>query len=517
MAGVSEAGVLQTNFVPTNRIDRTVLLRCFTTDATNNIIEQTRSVRGTNLQTSLIASFLTDYFLCFPFEIRMTSKGEEAAVYNEQNHTQQNETSSENDESYADNPSRITKDNLYMIIALWMEDLVEEAPEHHRKVGAVLVSPNDVIMAADCSRDEVHAVARLLAKHHDKAEGCKMFMSRKPCPLCAKLLVQSKVKRVLFLPFEPECHRWLDTSEKEMIFNKKQMRQVDTLFTASSIAQTKFVLQVEDNVIEAAKRYVERIRAKKAICRKSMEEHRANVETYRKELIKKYSAFKDDSEWMKRIQVDLPWPELDRKLIKKNREYFEKVMEWIAVVSVGLDQRELSLHDAKTNDHSSHTPFNQRIMEIARFLAQRSDDPETWVGTVIVSPENKILSFGWNGFPLKAHYGEFARASKSDEDASDKKYPYSIHAEQNALLMRNSLNLKDATLYVTKSPCDECAPLIAMEGIKTVFVDENVEPKKPPEWYELGEKLGYNWFVDKVDDGTFTCYKNQQKPSENVT
>ena len=119
------------------------------------------------------------------------------------------------DRSYAKNLTRVSKDNLYMIIALWMEDFVGEAPKDHNKVGAVLVLPNDVVCAADCSRDGVHAVARLLMKHCDKAKGCnnlasqgrraevkdpglrgwgcKMSMSRKPCPMCAKLLVQSKV------------------------------------------------------------------------------------------------------------------------------------------------------------------------------------------------------------------------------------------------------------------------------------------------------------------------------------
>jgi deoxycytidylate deaminase len=95
---------------------------------------------------------------------------------------------------YAKSYSRVSEHNLYMIIALWMENFVDQAPEGYKKVGAVLVLPNDVIFAADCSRDGVHAVARLLMKHCDNAKGCKMFMSRKPCPFCAKLLVQSKVE-----------------------------------------------------------------------------------------------------------------------------------------------------------------------------------------------------------------------------------------------------------------------------------------------------------------------------------
>ncbi|XP_028402085.1 cytidine and dCMP deaminase domain-containing protein 1-like [Dendronephthya gigantea] len=452
----------------------------------------------------------------------------------QQNHEQATGSSNQEGKSHAKNLPRISKDNLYMIIALWMEDFEEKAPEHHKQVGAVLVSPNDVIFAADCSRDDVHAAARLLIKHRGKTEGCKMFMSRKPCPHCARLLVQSKVKRVLFLPTrEPEYY--LDSNEKKEIeCNKEQMRQVDTLFTASSIAQTKFVLQVEDPVIAEA--------------RKSL---KGNEETCTKELIEKYSAFKDNSKWIKRMKNDLPWPELDDDMIKEIQEYFKKVKEWIAVVLVQSGERERKLYNAKTNGPPDHTKHDQRFMEIARFLAQRTDDPERGVGAVIVSQENEILSFGWNGFPFKAHYGEFPRASSKvkdtrkenppeqdtpdksppekdtpdknppekdtsnknppEQDTSNRKYPYIIHAEQNALLMLNTKNLKDAVLYVTKSPCDECAPLIAMEGIKKMFVDGKVERKERRlERHELGHKLGYNWFIDKVDDDTFTCFKNMQ-------
>ena len=74
--------------------------------------------------------------------------------------------------SSADNPSyaksylRVSKANVYMIIALCVEDFVDDPPEPCKKVGAVLVLNNDVVCAADCSRDGVHAVARLLMKHY---------------------------------------------------------------------------------------------------------------------------------------------------------------------------------------------------------------------------------------------------------------------------------------------------------------------------------------------------------------
>ena len=122
----------------------------------------------------------------------------------------------------------------------------------------------------------------------------------------------------------------------------------------------------------------------------------------------------------------------------------------------------------------------------------------------------EILGLGWNGFPLKAHYGEFARASRSDESAVDKKYPYVIHAEQNALLMRNKKDIEGAVLFVTRSPCNECTPLIKMQGIKAFVVDEDVSSRE--ETPAENNQLSYKMFPDLVREGKFVCYQTKKKP-----
>jgi dCMP deaminase len=420
--------------------------------------------------------------------------------------------------SYAKSYSRVSKDNLYMIIALWMENFDKEAPEDHNKVGAVLVLPNDVIFAADCSRDGVHAVARLLMKHYDKAKGCKMFMSRKPCPMCAKLLVQSKVERVLFLPFEPEYYRSPEpykrnttrttrkkVNEKRKKSNNTQMKQVDDLFTASSIAQTRFVLQVEKSVLKDAEQKKTSARKKKHILD---EIDRLNDEY----------GFERNLKWMRLIKDELPWPAFDKEIKAEVLVYFANAMEWMARANVlqgrGLNCEFERCHDESKNSdafnpvsNTTHTKQARHFMAIARFLAERTDDPKTGVGAVIVSLEMEILSFGWNGFPLKAKYGEFPRASKDDKSIVDKKYPYVIHAEQNALLMRNEKNIKGAILFVTKSPCNECTPLIAMQGIKTVVVDDDVLSRDDK---TKKRGLGYKKFPDMVKSGKFVCFQTRE-------
>ncbi|CAB4017774.1 cytidine and dCMP deaminase domain-containing 1-like [Paramuricea clavata] len=320
-------------------------------------------------------------------------------------------------ESYADSYLRVSKDNLYMTIALWMEDFVDaKAPEGYNKVGAVLVLPNDVVLAADCSRDDVHAVARLLMKHCDKAKGCKIFMSRKPCSFCAKLLVQSKVERVLFLPFEPEYYRSPEAGD--------QKNEVDILFTASPIAQTIFVFHIDESVLHRAQK-------------KTPTDEENNVDKQKVKLIGKYSAFKLNSPWMKSVKEELPWKILDENITKKVCEDFQNSVDWIARVLVTPQSQSNFKPCVIPEVQPVFDPVNDKqaaeqakhFITIARFLATRTDDPTTGVGAVIVSPEMEILGLGWNGFPLKAQYGEFGRGS---DEPADKKYPYVIHAEQNA-------------------------------------------------------------------------------------
>ena len=227
------------------------------------------------------------------------------------------------DDDYTNQHLRISKYNVFMLLALWMEDFIHKTPENettekgttneapYNKVGAVMVLPNDLVLAVDCSREGVHAVARLLIKHHNKAEGCKMFVSRKPCPTCAKLLVQSKVKRVLFLPVEPEYYRWPDQSKSDEVKrkinedNETQMKQVDILFTASSIAQTKFILRVEESVLKRKEKL-------------TPQNHKTKVEEKKQELIEKYNVFKENSDWT-RIEFDKKRGKVFLSRGKKNR------------------------------------------------------------------------------------------------------------------------------------------------------------------------------------------------------
>ena len=113
---------------------------------------------------------------------------------------------------------------------------------------------------------------------------------------------------------------------------------------------------------------------------------------------------------------------------------------------------------------SGYISWDEYFMGVALLAAKRSKDPNTQVGACIVSPENIILSTGYNGFPIGCSDDEYPW----DRDGEDTKYPYVVHAELNAILNANGKSLHGAKIYVALFPCNECAKAIIQAGIKEV-------------------------------------------------
>ena len=114
---------------------------------------------------------------------------------------------------------------------------------------------------------------------------------------------------------------------------------------------------------------------------------------------------------------------------------------------------------------SGYISWDEYFMGVALLAAKRSKDPNTQVGACIVSPENIILSTGYNGFPIGCSDDEYPW----DREGEDTKYPYVVHAELNAILNANGKSLQGAKIYVALFPCNECAKAIIQSGIKEVI------------------------------------------------
>ncbi len=108
--------------------------------------------------------------------------------------------------------------------------------------------------------------------------------------------------------------------------------------------------------------------------------------------------------------------------------------------------------------------WDEYFMGVAKLAAHRSKDPSTQVGACIVSPENIIISTGYNGMPKGCSDDEFPWG----REGAETKYPFVVHAELNAILNANGRDLRGSRVYVALFPCNECAKAIIQSGVKEV-------------------------------------------------
>jgi dCMP deaminase len=113
-------------------------------------------------------------------------------------------------------------------------------------------------------------------------------------------------------------------------------------------------------------------------------------------------------------------------------------------------------------------PWDQYFMTIAQVVASRSTCDRKHVGAVIVR-DKTILSTGYNGsIRGMPHCNEVGHLMENDHCVG------TIHAEANALVQaaRNGVNINDASIYITASPCWSCFKLIANAGIQAIYFGE---------------------------------------------
>jgi dCMP deaminase len=109
--------------------------------------------------------------------------------------------------------------------------------------------------------------------------------------------------------------------------------------------------------------------------------------------------------------------------------------------------------------------LDKRYMRMALIWAENSYCKRRQVGALLVK-DKMIISDGYNGTP--------SGFENICEDETNTTKPYVLHAEANAItkVARSFNSSTGATLYVTASPCIECAKLIIQAGIVRVVYGE---------------------------------------------
>lgn len=122
-------------------------------------------------------------------------------------------------------------------------------------------------------------------------------------------------------------------------------------------------------------------------------------------------------------------------------------------------------YNKMTEQEQKQYKLDGRYIRMARIWAENSYCQRRQVGAIVV--KNKmIISDGYNGTP-----SGFENVCEDDNNVTK---PYVLHAEANAItkLSRSNNSSDGATMYVTASPCIECAKLIIQAGIKRVVYSE---------------------------------------------
>lgn len=126
----------------------------------------------------------------------------------------------------------------------------------------------------------------------------------------------------------------------------------------------------------------------------------------------------------------------------------------------------------RNEDDRGQRSWDAHFLSIAKQVSQKSKDPSTKVGAVIVGPMKEIRSTGFNGFP------------RGIEDTSKRysdrrvKYPLVIHGEMNAIYNATLIGARTqrTTIYVTHPTCLDCAKGIIQTGIYRVVVSKEGSP-----------------------------------------
>ena len=136
--------------------------------------------------------------------------------------------------------------------------------------------------------------------------------------------------------------------------------------------------------------------------------------------------------------------------------------------------------------------LDKRYIRMASIWAENSYCQRRKVGALIVK-DKMIISDGYNGTP--------SGFENVCEDENNLTKPYVLHAEANAItkIARSNNSSDGATMYVTASPCIECAKLIIQAGIKRVVYSEHYRLE---DGIELLKRAGIEVIYTELDDNS---------------
>lgn len=135
-------------------------------------------------------------------------------------------------------------------------------------------------------------------------------------------------------------------------------------------------------------------------------------------------------------------------------------------------------------------------MKTAEIFAELSHARRLHVGAIVVK-DDRIVSIGYNGMPAGWDNDCEDVIQHSDDTTSLKTKPEVLHAETNAIskLAKSTESGEGASMFITHSPCLDCAKLIYQSGISSVYYRNNYRSE---DGIEFLRKSGVT--VEKLDE-----------------
>jgi len=130
----------------------------------------------------------------------------------------------------------------------------------------------------------------------------------------------------------------------------------------------------------------------------------------------------------------------------------------------------------KVTEARKRISWDECFIRMAHVIADRSQDPSTQAGAIVVNEKNVVVGAGYNGWPRGIKNEDLPWDREGDFENT--KYAYVCHAEENAVYNANN-STEGCKIYCTLFPCNECAKTMIQNGIKEVIYESDKYANTP--------------------------------------
>ena len=274
--------------------------------------------------------------------------------------------------------------DTFMLMALWMELYPGPTPKTLKSIrptGAVITDQLDRIVQL-ASTGESHAIVRAILMSPIDPQGCDVYVSRFPCSMCAKMMVQAGIRKIFYFPAKDIEVDWADYCRlQDAAGNLSPQRRNSG---GNATLSQRIIEKIESNM-HSVKRLVQNNPIAMTVCipiwferMKSGPPPLENLESYwqlddginhRYQYILNYENIIDQFRWTC----------LAMSLLKQRYDKDPRLLKGDAILS--------------------RVDVYKHAIILAHIASKQTNDQKIGVGAVLVNPDLTYGAIGWNGFP----------------------------------------------------------------------------------------------------------------------